>query len=330
MTEPLVSIIIPLYNAEKYLDKTIRSALAQSWSSKEIILVDDGSTDDSLNIAREHAAAHSEIIVIHQSNGGASSARNAGLRAAKGEYIQFLDADDLLMPDKIEKQVIQLIGLPSKLSICMNIYFESDEDIKDLVPDPYDRHFYQGNENPFEFLMKLYGGEDNKGGMITIHSWLVPASVIKKAGEWNEKLSINDDGEFFSRVVLASDGILFRPDTFCYYRKPNHSGSLSAQKSLHAFESQLLSLELIENHLRCYQQDKRIDLAVKRMLFELLVRAYPEVPEIAAKAEQRIIDIGGPCIAPVLGGRALEWIKTIFGWKVARQLQYHNPFKNAD
>ena len=100
---PLVSIIIPAYNAEKWIRESIQSALAQSWRNTEIIVVDDGSTDGTRAAAEE--SANAKVRILHQPNGGAARARNAGLAAARGKYIQFLDADDLLSVDKIELQM---------------------------------------------------------------------------------------------------------------------------------------------------------------------------------------------------------------------------------
>ncbi|HZX58320.1 MAG TPA: glycosyltransferase family A protein, partial [Mucilaginibacter sp.] len=108
MDQPLVSIIIPVYNSEKHLAETISSALEQTWPNKEIIIVDDGSADNSLAIAKSFASEN--VKVFHQPNKGASAARNKGIQEAKGDYIQFLDADDLLMPNKIAAQVKQLAG----------------------------------------------------------------------------------------------------------------------------------------------------------------------------------------------------------------------------
>ena len=97
-----ISIIIPLYNRESYLDRCISSALNQKDISSEIILVDDGSTDGSLSICEKYAAEHSNIRIIHKDNGGISSSRNAGLDAATGDYIFFLDSDDYLVEDSLK------------------------------------------------------------------------------------------------------------------------------------------------------------------------------------------------------------------------------------
>jgi glycosyltransferase involved in cell wall biosynthesis len=101
--KPLVSILIPAYNAETWIADTIKSAIAQTWVDKEIIVVDDGSTDQTLAVARQFASK--EVAVVTQQNQGASAARNHALSLSQGDYIQWMDADDLLSPDKVEKQM---------------------------------------------------------------------------------------------------------------------------------------------------------------------------------------------------------------------------------
>src|SRR5262249_29686320 len=100
---PLGSILIPAFNAEDWIADTIRSALAQTWPNKEIIIVDDGSRDRTLSVAREFAAK--DVSVVTKPNEGAAATRNKALSLSQGDYIQWLDADDLLAPDKIERQL---------------------------------------------------------------------------------------------------------------------------------------------------------------------------------------------------------------------------------
>src|SRR5436190_3441118 len=100
---PLVSILIPAYNSERWIAETIKSALNQTWPRKEIIVVDDGSRDQTLATARRFASK--TVAVISQENQGASAARNKALELCQGDYIQWLDADDLIAPDKIANQV---------------------------------------------------------------------------------------------------------------------------------------------------------------------------------------------------------------------------------
>ena len=101
--KPLVSILIPAYNAERFLAETIRSALHQSWPHKEIIVVDDGSKDNTLALAQSFASTG--VKVVAQPNQGAAAARNHLASLAQGDYLQWLDADDLLSADKIARQV---------------------------------------------------------------------------------------------------------------------------------------------------------------------------------------------------------------------------------
>src|SRR5215831_4789209 len=112
MASTLVSIIIPAYNAEPWLRDALRSALAQTWEPKEIIVVDDGSTDRTLEIARQFESEH--LRVIANKHVGAAATRNKALELAKGDYIQYLDADDVLAPDKIAKQIEALGECPNK------------------------------------------------------------------------------------------------------------------------------------------------------------------------------------------------------------------------
>ena len=111
MEKSKISIITPVYNGEKYLVETIQSVINQSYANFELIIVDDGSTDNSKHIAEDFAKKDERIHVITQINSGSAAARNHGIRVAKGRYIVLLDADDLWMPEFLEKQLKQQILL---------------------------------------------------------------------------------------------------------------------------------------------------------------------------------------------------------------------------
>lgn len=113
----LISVIIPVYNTQHYLEKAIQSVLSQTYRSLEIILADDGSTDTSGKICDEFAASDARIRVIHKENGGISSARNAALALASGSYIFFLDSDDYLEPDALEYLYSNLITSDADISV---------------------------------------------------------------------------------------------------------------------------------------------------------------------------------------------------------------------
>lgn len=121
----MISIIIPIYNSEKYIKRCVSSVIDQSYDKLEILLVDDGSTDNSLNICEAFAAKDNRIKVISQNNGGVSKARNTGLRLVKGEYVMFLDSDDYMLPDMCKTM---LDVLHSKQADCVICGIQEPED----------------------------------------------------------------------------------------------------------------------------------------------------------------------------------------------------------
>ena len=121
MEKPLISIIIPVYKVEKYLEKCIKSVLDQTYKNLQIILVDDGSPDNCGNICDDYARVDNRIEVIHKANGGLSDARNVGLKAARGEYIGFVDSDDYVSNEMFENMYNILVNNNADVSIC-NFY----------------------------------------------------------------------------------------------------------------------------------------------------------------------------------------------------------------
>ena len=214
---PLVSILIPAYNAQNYLKETLRSVIEQTWPHKEIIIVDDGSTDQTSAIARQFESPH--VCLVTQNNQGAAAARNKALSISQGDYIQWLDADDLLAPDKIAKQMEQLSMCPSARTVLSSAWakfmyrwnraeFEPTSLWQDLCPA--------------EWMIRQM--EDNV--YMQTATWLVGREVTQAAGPWDTRLLGDDDGEYFSRVLLVSDGTRFVPESKVYYRSAG-SGSLS-------------------------------------------------------------------------------------------------------
>jgi glycosyltransferase involved in cell wall biosynthesis len=206
----LVSILIPAYNCEKWIAETIESALAQTWPNKEIIIVNDGSTDNTLQIAKQFESK--SVKVISQENKGAAAARNRAFEHAQGDYIQWLDADDLLAPGKIAEQ--------------MKIAGNGKTDLT-LYTSPFgtfywhtERAIFASNTlwqdlTPVEWMIRRF--TEN----LWMHPgvWLISRALAEKAGPWDERLSLNDDGEYISRVVAASENVKFVNTAICYYRQ---------------------------------------------------------------------------------------------------------------
>ncbi len=317
---PLVSIIIPVYNSEKYLSETVESAINQTWQNKEIIIVDDGSTDHSLLVAKGYE--NEMVKVFQQENKGASAARNKGLREAKGDYIQFLDADDLLHPNKIKNQVKLLNGETDKIALGPTVYFYDGT-------DPYSiliKHewYKKGSSDPVDFLIKLYGGSiigPSYGGMITIHSWLTPRKIVDKAGAWNEDLSLDDDGEFFCRVILASKEIVYSDNSINYYRKYNKGSSLSGQKTHQACKSALTANLLKASYLLSRTNQPVAKLVMSRYFWENAFTFYPYFKDLALLAEEKAKELAPefkykPYFQGVKGQLA-----DLTGWKLIKILE---------
>ena len=131
MVRPLVSILIPAYNAQGWISDSLRSAIAQTWEPKEIIVVDDGSTDRTLAIARRFES--DQLRVVTQSNQGAAAARNKAFSLSRGEYVQYLDADDVLAARKISKQMEALGQCPSTRCCCQAV---GESSIIDIIGQP--------------------------------------------------------------------------------------------------------------------------------------------------------------------------------------------------
>lgn len=130
---PLVSVIVPCYNQARFLPETLESVVSQSFQDWECVIINDGSTDNTIDVAQTYSSRDPRFRLVTKPNGGLSSARNRGLLEAKDKWIQFLDSDDILLPEKLEKQVT-LLDLAKKpaLSFC-DYYFCSENDIHQRV-----------------------------------------------------------------------------------------------------------------------------------------------------------------------------------------------------
>lgn len=129
-----ISVIVPIYNSEKYLRPCIESILNQTLSEIEIILINDGSTDSSLDICREYASKDSRIRIIEQSNQGVGAARNSGLENAKGEYIGFVDSDDYIMPNMYQELYESIRKFRTDIAICKRIIPKSKQEYGHCYP----------------------------------------------------------------------------------------------------------------------------------------------------------------------------------------------------
>jgi glycosyltransferase involved in cell wall biosynthesis len=306
---PRVSIIIPCRNGAAWLGEAIESCLGQSWPNLQIIVVDNGSSDGSLALAKRYEARG--ITVLACERVGAGAARNVGLKHADGDLIQFLDADDRLDADKIRRQVERLNVAPAA-SVASGAWvrFARDPSKAVFAPEAVWRDFA-----PEDFLIASWLG----GGMMPNFAWLTPRAVIERAGPWNETLSVNDDGEFFCRVALASSGIVFCADARGYYRSagaPTLSNRRDGEALASAFKAVDLSCRCLLQRCNAAAAAKACATHYQRFAYD----AYPQAADLVALAEARAAELGGSDLRPG-GGRAFQMLARALGWKLGKRAQ---------
>lgn len=319
-----VSVIIPVYNSAPVLRLTIDAVLSQSYSLIEVIIVDDGSSDKSLEVARSYT--DNRIIVITQKNAGAAVARNSGLKIASGDYIQFLDAGDCISPNKIEKQLMVLTENPEKLAVCDYIKFNNPDEIGQKLGEDQTSFIYSSNE-PTDFLANLWGA-NGQSNFIQTNSWLVPRSLIDKAGYWREYRCPDDDGEFFARIILSSNGIIHVPGVYNYYHVGVGANFLSGNKNRKYIQNVLLTIDLKSVYLTQKDYSYKIQKAIAMQYLFFAVYNYPAFRLYSAIAYKRYKSFNIKLRTPKIGGIFFETTKFIFGWKCARFIRYFSREKN--
>jgi glycosyltransferase involved in cell wall biosynthesis len=258
----LVSVIIPVYNAEQYITATVQSVLAQTYSNIELLIVNDGSSDRSIEICQEFQ--DNRIRILQQQNRGPSAARNLGIRHATGEFIAFLDADDLWLPEKLEKHIDHLNQSPEVgISFSRSAFIDSNN---------HPIHYYQMPKLTGITTAHLFCRNPISNGSAPI----IRKQVLEEIRFWNEvngeledcyfdpNLLRSEDIECWLRIAIQTpwkiEGI---PEALTYYRLNSSATSLSSSilKHLQDFEkmvekTRLYAPEFIakwENPCRAYQ-----------------------------------------------------------------------------
>lgn len=311
MPLPLVSIIIPCHNAECFVAETIQSSLGQSYANCEIIVIDDGSTDRSYEII---GGFGDRIQHLKSINKGGSSARNLGLQKAKGSFIQFLDSDDLMAPDKIEKQLANIESHQNWISTCPYVDFE---DSISEVHASIDRSPLTDSHDPFDWIIERISSHSSKASVA--HSFLTPRELIGRAGPWNENLKINQDGEFFTRVLLQAEEIRFEANTQVYYRR-HQNPSVSKVRSSDRVISSIEACKSIAYHVIQKKDNAEIRQALRQMYLGVIHTYYPQFAQEIKEAETAIFELGFESLG-TFGGSHFQWLSKMIGFKNALRLR---------
>lgn len=232
---PLVSILIPCYNAERWIGLCIESALAQTWAEKEVIVVDDGSTDGSLEIIRSFGKS---IQFETGPNRGGNAARNRLLDLARGEWLQYLDADDYLLPDKIEKQML----------------FRSEHPNVDVVFSRFIQETYRGGQRRQEVGKMPEPWDDAwillvRWDLSQIGAVLLRRQAVVDADGWKADQLCCQEHKLYLRLLRVGKQFAYCPDVGAVYRQwPEGSVSKKNPQLVHAWRIEIINAA--ENYLR--------------------------------------------------------------------------------
>jgi glycosyltransferase involved in cell wall biosynthesis len=313
--KPLVSILIPAYNASAWIGDTIESALNQTWDKTEIIIVDDGSRDDTLSVAKRFAS--SKVSIVTQENQGAAAARNRAFALSHGDYIQWLDADDLLSRDKIEKQIRAAEQTKSKRILISSGwgYFMYRPAKARFVPGPL-----WCDLSPLEWLLRKW---EHNAHMQTA-TWLVSRELTEEAGGFDTRLLGDDDGEYFFRVIMRSEGIRFVPGAKVFYRASQSNRLSYIGRSRKKAEAQFLGMKMQIAYLRALDDGERARSACLKYLQTWLIQFYPDRPDLVAEAHTLAAELGGELKPPPLR-RKYAWMESFVGYRTAKRVQMLAP-----
>lgn len=275
MVEPLISVIVPIYNVEKYLDKCIMSIVSQTYKNLEIILVDDGSLDNCPSICDKWKNLDNRIIVVHKENGGLSDARNKGLDMATGEYISFIDSDDFISKYFIEVLYKNLINTRSDLIQCSHLKVNSDYLNKEKLIST-DLHIMVFNtKNALESLIE----EKNLNQIV----WnkLYKKELLQEMRFEYDKL--NEDDFFSYQIFAKCDKIAYIDLPLYYYFMRNESimGKQYSIKRLDGLEARFIRYKFLKKNY--YELGP---LAKKNLIF-FIIYCYQMVLTINDKKEKK-------------------------------------------
>ncbi|MBQ9082384.1 MAG: glycosyltransferase [Clostridia bacterium] len=262
--QPLISVIVPVYNVEQYLHRCVDSIRIQTYTNLEIILVDDGSPDRCGEICDEYAAQDSRVKVIHQENGGLSAARNAGLDACTGEYVAFVDSDDYIMPEMYATMIDELLKQNVDICICQWQYEFADG--RQVVDAPYVNKELVEKMTSSEFARFMFKGAYENGVVIAAWNKLYKRHIfdeIRFTGRYME------DDAIHSRIFSENFDVYVVRQQFYIYTE-NVAG-LTHQ----AFRPESLRmLDIMSARVELFHTDKFMVREAKRTYCNLYIEYY--------------------------------------------------------
>lgn len=308
-----VSILIPCYNSEKWLGETLDCCLRQTYPNIEVVVVDDGSTDNSLAIAREYEKKDKRIRVFSQPNSGGCRARNLAFEKSTGDYIKYLDADDLMSDDMIEKQVELLLSANDPYAVSTCAYEEFNTTTNVLFRK---RFLYKNYSSGLDLIEDAW----YNGGWFVVTCYLASRKLIMETGPWNEYLTKVQDGEFFCRVLTKAHKILFCEGVKFYYRRGHLSVSTVNKYNAKKMESSLAGRICCVNTVLPLRNTLKIRRGIARMFSEVMLNT-PWRTFYYQKAKRYIISIGEKPFHPS-PSKKIAFIENVIGFENLLFMKY--------
>lgn len=317
--KPLVSILIPAYNAERWIAETLQSAVSQTWERKEIIVVDDGSKDRTAEVARQFASK--QVKVVSTENQGLSGAVNNAYKLCQGDYIQELDSDDLLAPDKIEKQLAALREGDSKRIMLSSpwAYFYFRPRRARFAPNSLWQDL-----SPVDWLLRKMGENLHMQNA----TWLISRELAEAAGPWDVRLHYDQDGEYYCRALSVSEGTRFVPEGRVFYRASDSNRISYIGNSDEKKNSLLLSMMMHIWYILLLEDSERVRKACVTYLQNWYDIFYPDRPDLMTVLQCVAVELHGRLEAPHLRWK-YAWMKPLFGWNTAKWAQRVAPETKA-
>ena len=301
-----VSILIPAFNAADTLRATLLSCVKQGVAVvDEIIVVDDHSTDNTHSIFKVVQGQHPHFRWVWATNPkkGACSARNHALELSRGEWIQWLDADDILGPKKLATQLETLRKHPSSIATCPFRPFQGDPN-SGRLEDPRNWNL-QAKWNPADWIAT--------DPMCIPACWLGSKALMMEVGPWDESLRVNQDGEFFCRVIAQSDALFFEDSIQVFYRREGEGVSRFTPEKA---DSLWRSIESMEATALGLEDSERMRQMVSNRAQHFIYTVYPHAKDLRGKAKLKVANLPPPTIVnPNAVSSLSRFIQTLFGWK---------------
>jgi len=304
---PKVSVVIPSYNYARFLGRTIESLQAQSLPNWEAIIVDDGSTDDTDKVAADLLKKDPRIVYVRQQNAGTSAAKNVGIRHARGDYIVFLDADDLLTANKLAAHVEHFKNNPH-VDISYSRF----------------RYFQDGNENRLFTKLDLSSVEEwsavidgrydaalpvfIRGNNMAIHAAMVRKSLVDRVGDFDTSMRALEDWDYWLRCILRGAYLAFLDDPQVLALTRVHQGSATHALVFSDYKQRVYEKVRLEALRLREEGNERLYVLLERELERLARREKKRLLRAQRKALQARIRSAG-----LLNFRELSLIAEQFG-----------------